>query len=514
VKAALYLRVSTDTQESEGTSLESQHQTCLAKAIAEGYQVTENLTFIETYSGLTLDRPELTKLRTIARDDPMAAVIAHSPDRLCRNGEDILTLAKEFKAHGAKLIFVKEKWDDTLNGKLIAFILGWASEFEAAQIKERSIRGKVTRAREGKLPGGNASQLYGYDYINGVRHINEEKTLIVKDIFRWFTEEKLPIGSIVTRLSALKVPSPSGNPYWSKAQICKMLKNRAYTGKTYFLFKLTSEQIELPNVTPPIIIEEVFNTAQVQLRKNKELALRNTKREYLLRGYVLCGLCRRRYTGVTRKNQTKTGVRDSQHYRCSGQFNACSSMRCSNRIWNAKNLEAIVWSQLERVLSSPETVLSGIKVVESEAMQAELLEKEQKQVNDHIIGLNNEQDQLLHWALKGFPEETIVRENERINRTRAELEQHKAELDKQIKASKQIKADINDVKMACELVSKNITDLSFENKRLALDALNVKVWVNEENVRIEGVIPIPDDIREIVTTRSLQRLSLAHPLFP
>jgi DNA invertase Pin-like site-specific DNA recombinase len=48
----------------------------------------------------------------------------YKPDRLARVGEDILTLAKEFKSENVKLILVLEQWDDTLNGKLMAFMLG------------------------------------------------------------------------------------------------------------------------------------------------------------------------------------------------------------------------------------------------------------------------------------------------------------------------------------------------------------------------------------------------------
>ena len=100
MKVAIYCRVSTEDQEREGTSLDSQRQACLAKASEEGYEVPASLIFVETYSGLSLDRPELTRLRTLTRDNPVAALIAYSPDRLCRNGEDILTLAKVWLSSG------------------------------------------------------------------------------------------------------------------------------------------------------------------------------------------------------------------------------------------------------------------------------------------------------------------------------------------------------------------------------------------------------------------------------
>ena len=70
--------------------------------------------------------------------------------------------------------------------------------------------------------------------------------------------------------------------------------------------------------------------------------------------------------------------------------------------------------------------------------------------------------------------------------------------------------DIESIKKACELVSRNLNELSFENKRLALKALNIKVWSDGEYIRIEGVIPITDGA--IVTTQLQPHLSLAHRL--
>ena len=76
----------------------------------------------------------------------------------------------------------------------------------------------------------------------------------------------------------------------------EILKNRAYTGKTYaFTFiqgtnrrKPQEEWIEIPDATPVIISEELFEAAQMQLKLNYQKAQRNTKQQYLLRGHLCC----------------------------------------------------------------------------------------------------------------------------------------------------------------------------------------------------------------------------------
>ena len=95
---------------------------------------------------------------------------------------------------------------------------GLFAEYERAKILDRTQRGRLARAYEGKLPGGLASQLYGYDYAKGKRHVNPEREQVVCSIFRWFTEERLSIGAIIFRLASMGVLSPSGKDYWNKPQ--------------------------------------------------------------------------------------------------------------------------------------------------------------------------------------------------------------------------------------------------------------------------------------------------------
>ncbi len=65
MKAAIYCRVSTDNQEREGTSLQTQLEACLKYCQGKGYDVSYR--FSEAYSGLSLERPELDKLRELVR---------------------------------------------------------------------------------------------------------------------------------------------------------------------------------------------------------------------------------------------------------------------------------------------------------------------------------------------------------------------------------------------------------------------------------------------------------------
>jgi len=118
-----------------------------------------------------------------------------------------------------------------------------------------------------------------------------------------------------------------------------------------------------------------------------------------------------------------------------------------------------------------------------------------------FIRFAQEQQQLLQWALKGFPEETVVAENKRLNEQRAILEQRKSELETRIEQAKQTEVDMECIERFCELVRQNLGNFTFEDKRLALEALQVKVWVDGDNVNIEGAIPVGEEDIESATPR-------------
>jgi len=188
-----------------------------------------------------------------------------------------------------------------------------------------------------------------------------------------------------------------------------ILKNLAYTGKTYaFTFyqgtnrrKPQDEWIEIPGATPVIITEEIFQAAQMQLEQNYKSAKRNVKRQYLLRGHLYCRQCGRAYCGHV--------DRVTRNYRCPGRQRITSPVHpCLNKNWSADKLEALVWGKIETVLDNPDFIATAIEKQRDDANNLGILESELQQVEKQLKVLDREQKQLLQWALKGFPEGSIV----------------------------------------------------------------------------------------------------------
>ncbi|MBE9513396.1 MAG: recombinase family protein [Chloroflexi bacterium] len=481
MKTAIYCRISTRDQK-EGTSLDSQLDACKKLAQEKGYEVENEYTIQEVYSGLTLDRPDLAKLRGWLDNKEVDAVIIYSSDRFSRDGYDFLTLIRDCQRANAELLCVTESIEGGQVGELLSYVRGWASKLEAEKIKERTSRGRRARIASGKLAGGKANYCFGYDYIpgrengQGIRQVNPKQASVVRDIFNWFTSEHLPLDKVIYRLRDLGIASPTGNPMWPRATVYNMLTNSAYCGA----------QVK---TTPPIIDQTTFDKAQARLKRNRELALRNVKRNYLLRGYVYCQHCGRRYQGALKRYQTKEGIKEYEYYRCSSSFKI-NTNPCSNHSWKAERLEAIIWQEVEKALQNPDVIMAGIEALRQGANRADSHLEALTTIDDRLKDLDKQQQRLLELALKEFPEAMVEAENAKINLESKGLKQRRAEVIARMGQAKQAEIGLEGIEQALITARGNLSNLSFESKRLALEALNIRVILGKDSISIEGNIPV------------------------
>ena len=184
MKASIYCRVSTDDQQKEGSSLQTQVKACLKYCHDKGYQVARK--FTETYSGLTLERPQLTQLRGLIRSNELDVIVVYCLDRLSRNATHGVILRDELDKHHIMLESVTEDIDKSPLGEAITYLRGTFAQIEAEKIRERTMRGKLARLNEGRLPQGTGIGIYGYDWdkVSGKRTIIEEEAKIVEKVFR------------------------------------------------------------------------------------------------------------------------------------------------------------------------------------------------------------------------------------------------------------------------------------------------------------------------------------------
>src|SRR6266487_1272761 len=162
--AAIYARVSSE-QQREAHTIASQTTALIELARTLDLEVPKAWIFEdEGYSGATLERPGLERVRDLAAEGRLHVVLAYAPDRLSRKYAYQILLLEELARHGVETRFVKAPQSATAEDQLLVQFQGMIAEYERAQILERSRRGKRYRARSGEVSMLSGAP-YGYRYI-------------------------------------------------------------------------------------------------------------------------------------------------------------------------------------------------------------------------------------------------------------------------------------------------------------------------------------------------------------
>jgi site-specific DNA recombinase len=216
-RAILYARVSTDEQARSGYSLAQQIEALRAYAAREGYEVLEEVQD-PGQSGASLERPGMDRVRDLVAAGGVSAVLAQDRDRFAREPAYHYLLRREFEEHGTKIRALNDRGDDSPEGELTDGILDQLAKYERAKIAERSRRGKLRKAREGKVMAGPRVK-YGFK-LNAARDglvVDEEKMRNVRRIFRMVGSEGYSLNAVYKAFERERIPTPGGGKRWDRA---------------------------------------------------------------------------------------------------------------------------------------------------------------------------------------------------------------------------------------------------------------------------------------------------------
>jgi len=247
-------------------------------------------------------------------------------------------------------------------GKLISYIRGFASKVEADKIRERTMRGKTARLKEGKMPHGTGIGIYGYDWYKetGHRTINELESKVVQRIFSMVLQG-ISFYKIAVELNKAGIMSKSGS-MWHPLTIRRIVTNETYTGKTYSgktqriaRTKVTTRPKEewflLPDVTPQIITEEMFNHVQEVILQAKQARPIKKNVAYLLTGFIKCPKCGSPIGGTMMGGKYR-------YYKCRGAVpTTLRGKICDAGYIKADQLESDVWNRVIKMASNPVSLI-------------------------------------------------------------------------------------------------------------------------------------------------------------
>jgi site-specific DNA recombinase len=193
-RVAIYARVS-DPNAPEGT-IASQVAALEARLAQDGVRLEPECRFVDDgYTGATLVRPALERLRDAAAAAVLDRLYVHCPDRLARHYAYQVLLIDEFRRARVEVVFLNRAIGTSPEDDLLLQVQGMVAEYERAKIRERSRRGKRHAAAHGVINVLSGAP-YGYLYVD--RHagggaaryeVREEEAAVVRQIFRWIAPQ-------------------------------------------------------------------------------------------------------------------------------------------------------------------------------------------------------------------------------------------------------------------------------------------------------------------------------------
>jgi site-specific DNA recombinase len=240
IKAAAYIRVSTDEQAESGYSLQLQRERITAQITAKGWEL------YNTYedggqSGGKLERPALQEMLSDIDAGEIQAVVIYKLDRLSRKQRDTMYLIEDrFLAKNVELLSISESLDTSSpTGRAMIGMLSVFAQLERDTITERLSGGRKQKAKGGGYAGGNCA--IGYSTTRGTKALqaDNDKSEAVRRVFV-LNAEGYKLQQIADILNAEGYTTKQ-DAQFSPTQVMRILKRRELYEGLYTYSGITAD---------------------------------------------------------------------------------------------------------------------------------------------------------------------------------------------------------------------------------------------------------------------------------
>ena len=504
MRVAFYARVSTQRQ-AQADGIAQQLERLQGHALAQGWTVAaEDIFRDDGYSGASLKRPGLERLRDRAALCALDRVLITAPDRLARQYIHQVLLLEELAATGCQVKFLDRPMTRDPHDQLLLQIRGAVAEYERSLIAERMRRGRLHKLQSGLLlPWTRPPYGFRLDPERprdpaGVRQ-DEAEVAVVATLFALYDDARCSLFSLASKLQRDAIVPPRGGRRWNVTTVRDILTNPVYTGYIYAgriqascgpgtprRTRPREEWIAVAPV-PAVVTQEQFDRVQDKLAQNQQFARRNnTAHPYLLRALVSCGVCGLSCTG----RSLSPGYR---YYQCRGKLSALYSHRdttCPARLSPAAQLDALVWDDLCQMLTHPETIRRALERAHGGHWLPQELQAHRDTLRHGQASLQRQIERLTEAYLAGV---MGLAEYQRRRRDLEQRQQALAGQERQLEAQADRQAEITrlglNVERFCQRASQGLEQASWEQKRQLIEWLIARVVVTNGEVEIRYVIP-------------------------
>jgi site-specific DNA recombinase len=517
VRAALYARVSSE-QQAQAQTIASQIEALKDRIAKDGLALDQELSFIDDgYSGASLVRPALERLRDMAALGAIDKLYVLCPDRFARNYAYQVLVIDELQCCGVELVFLNHEIGDSPEEHLLLQVQGIIAEYERGKIMERCRRGKLHAARQGTINvlGGAP---YGYRYISCQEaggqaryEIILEQARVVRQIFQWIGHERLSIGEACRRLQKQGIRTATGKYWWDRTTIWGILKNPAYKGmaaygktrtgpmkprlrpqrgdpeqprRVHSIYNVCRDEwIYIP--VPAIVTPALFDMVQEQLEQNRKRN-RQSRRgaRYLLQGLLVCKACGYAYYGKPVSLSAGKGKRRAYaYYRCIGSdaYRFGGQRICYNKQVRTDLLGEAVWQDVCSLLREPERI--------TQEHQRRLTRSSHNSSLDHLKALTQKVKRGISRLIDAYQDGLIDRTEfePRLRHSKERLSQ----LDEQILTSSQEQKRLQDLRLVigqvdtfAKMIDGSLEQADFQTKRQVIRTLVKHIEIGDEDVKV------------------------------
>jgi site-specific DNA recombinase len=501
----------------------------------------------------------MDRVRDLVAGGGVSVVLAQDRDRFAREPAYHYLLRREFEEHGTKIRALNDRGDESPEGELTDGILDQLAKYERAKIAERSRRGKLRKAREGKVLAGPRIK-YGFK-LNATRDgflVDEEKMRIVRRIFHMRGVEGLSQNAIYHTFEREGIPTPGGGKYWDRAffKLCnldaayrphtfeeveaivslevaaKLDRDQLYgiwwfnrlrvhtrqisepseNGRRYRKEVRTSDKPKEEWVGVPVpyagIPLEVVNAARDAIKNHRVPSKAGRRFWELSGGIVRCGLCD--HALENRCVPSRSGKYLHFYHGCRRNHIHGDTACTHRKNHRAEQVEAAVWEVVSGLLRDPERLRAGLD---------EMIEQERRGLHgDPELEVKVWLDKLAEVGRKRSRYQEMVAEGyitfEELGAKLQELEEIRATAEHELDQLKRRRTRLEQLEQDktsllekyAGMVPEALENLTGEERHQIYCMLRLRVYLRpEESIEVRGIL------REPVCT-PMDTSRRAHPL--
>jgi site-specific DNA recombinase len=504
------MRVSTARQEEEQT-VENQFMELKERIELDGNLLLPKCIYKdEAWSGAILERPELDRMRTDAREGKFEILYSYDRGRVSRKFVHQEIVLEELKELKIEYISLHDINGHSPEENLMGGVMSIFHEYEKLKITERMRIGKIRKVKEAKkLLGYNPK--YGYDYHHRVKTganptdahftLNTKQAAVVSQIYEWIAAGYSKHEVRKRLFDDGVMPPKAKRAMWSNGTLDRLVRDSTYCGEHYYnkSESIPTKNHKNPNIkyrkvingsrrirpkeewllikVPPIIDKRLFDKVQTQLVKNKRTNPRNNKKnQYLLAGLIECP-CGHARTG-------DPACKGHLYYRCTDRL--CQyplPRKCYEKGVNAHVLDAVVWHQLMKLLQNPKLISQQAKRWQDKASP---LKKRVESISTKIKGLDNEERRYTKVYGLGLMSEDLYKEQAiKTNKQRIQLKEELTEVQSQLENSPKLS-----IEQIVKGTKKTIQNLDLTDKKFIVKKIIDKIVATQKEATIWGHIPV------------------------